>query len=388
VSRLFRSAYRNWGFAILEGNLADSCDVFVIGGGPAGLAAAICARRKGFEVTVADVGTPPIDKPCAEAVMPEGLAALERMGIDTNALAGCEIEGARFWNLETMAEARFPGRRGMGMRRIDLHAMLLGHAAKCGVNFLWRTRVTAISDGAVSIGDRLIHASWVIGADGGESRVRRWAGLDRGMHASTRIGFRRHYRVRPWSSLLEIYWGRSGQCYVTPISDDEVCVAVVSADPKLRLESAVEEFPALASRLGSAKASTTERGSFTSMRQLARVWSGRVALIGDASGGVDAITGEGLSLAFRQAPALADALASGDLSRYQVAHRRILRRPRMMARLMLMLGRHPGLRRHTTRVFSENPDLFDRFIAAHIGAVSDSNLAGSTLLVGWHMLSA
>lgn len=320
--------------------------------------------------------------------MPEGLAALERMGIDTNALDGCEIAGARFWNLETMAEARFPGRRGMGMRRTDLHEMLLAHAAKCGVKFLWRARVTAISDGGVSIGDRLIRASWVIGADGGESRVRRWAGLDRGMRASTRIGFRRHYRVRPWSRLLEIYWGRGGQCYVTPIGDDEVCVAVVSADPKLRLESAVEEFPALASRLALAKASTTERGSFTSMRQLPRVWNGRVALIGDASGGVDAITGEGLSLAFRQAPALADALACGDLSQYQVAHRRILRRPRIMARLMLMLGRHPGLRRHTTRVFAENPDLFDRFIAAHIGVGSDSNLAASTFLVGWHMLSA
>ena len=376
------------GLRFVEGKLAASCGVFVIGGGPAGLAAAICARQKGLEVTVADVGTPPIDKPCAEAVMPEGLAALERMGVATDALVGCEIAGARFWNLETMAEARFPARRGRGVRRIDLHEMLLAHAAKCGVNFLWRTRVTAISDGGVSIGDQLIRANWVIGADGGESRVRRWAGLDSGMRASTRIGFRRHYRVRPWSSLLEIYWGRSGQCYVTPIGDDEVCVAVVSAEPKLRLESAIEEFPALASRLALANASTTERGSFTSMRQLARVWSGRVALIGDASGGVDAITGEGLSLAFRQALALADALASRDLSQYQAAHRRILRRPRMMARLMLMLGRHPGLRRHTTRVFADNPDLFDRFIAAHIGAVSDSNLAASTLLVGWHMLSA
>jgi menaquinone-9 beta-reductase len=43
-------------------------DVFVIGGGPAGLAAAIAARAKGLRVTVADGGVPPIDKPCGEEI--------------------------------------------------------------------------------------------------------------------------------------------------------------------------------------------------------------------------------------------------------------------------------------------------------------------------------
>jgi menaquinone-9 beta-reductase len=372
----------------LEGKLVDSCDVFVIGGGPAGLAAAICARKKGLRVTVADLGTPPIDKPCAEGLMPDGVDALERMGIAAESLDGCEVESARFYNLETMAEAKFPGRRGRGVRRTTLHETMLAHAASCGVNFLWRTRVLGLSASGVVLDDRIFHAKWVIGADGGESRVRQWSGLDRGMRARTRIGFRRHYRVRPWSHSLEIYWGRAGQCYVTPIGDQEVCVAVVSGDSKLRLENAVAEFPLLAARLAGAEALTTERGSFTSMRRLAQVCEGRVALIGDASGGVDAITGEGLSLAFRQAPELADALASGDLSRYQVAHRRILRRATVMAQLMLWIGRSPRLRRHTIRIFAENPQLFERFAAAHVGMASDPSLAASTLLVGWRMLSA
>ena len=366
----------------------DFCDVFVIGGGPAGLAAAICARKKGLEVTVADVGAPPLDKPCAEGLMPDGVEALERMGIVADELDGCEVESARFYNSGMVAEAKFPGRRGRGVRRTKLHETMLEHATACGVNFLWRTRVSGLWVGGVELDDRVFHATWVIGADGGESRVRQWSGLDRGMRASTRIGYRRHYRVRPWSHSLEIYWGRTGQCYVTPIGDEEVCVAVVSGDPRSRLDSAVGEFPLLAARLAGAEALTTERGSFTSMRRLARVCEGRVALIGDASGGVDAITGEGLSLAFRQAPELAEALASGDLSRYQSAHRRILRRATMMAQLMLWIGRNPGLRRHTIRIFAENPQLFERFAAAHVGMASDPSLAASTLLVGWHMLSA
>ena len=125
--------------------MADFCDVFVIGGGPAGLAAAICARKKGLRVTVADVGTPPIDKPCAEGLMPDGVEALERMGIAAESLQGCEVESARFYNLETMAEAKFPGRRGRGVRRTKLHETMLAHAASCGVNFLWRTRVLGLS---------------------------------------------------------------------------------------------------------------------------------------------------------------------------------------------------------------------------------------------------
>lgn len=341
-----------------------------------------------MDVLVADVAAPPIDKPCAEGLMPDGLDALEQIGISRSALAGWPVEGARFYNSESMAEAKFPGRLGMGVRRTRLHEVLLQHATDCGVKFMWRTGVSGLNEDGVELGDRTIRAQWIIGADGGASRVRRWAGLDSGMCASTRIGYRRHYRVHPWSNALEIYWGRESQCYVTPIATDEICVALVSADPQLRLDRAIEEFPALAARLAGAGASTPERGSFTATRRLKRVWNGRVALIGDASGGVDAITGEGLSLAFRQAPPLAGALASGDLSQYQKAHREILHRPLTMVRLMLLLGRHPRLQRRVTRIFAAHPHVFDRFIAAHVGMASDPKLAASTLLVGWHMLSA
>jgi 2-polyprenyl-6-methoxyphenol hydroxylase-like FAD-dependent oxidoreductase len=56
-------------------------DVLVIGGGPAGLAAAIAARRKGFSVAVVDAAVPPIDKACGEGLMPDALSALAELGI-------------------------------------------------------------------------------------------------------------------------------------------------------------------------------------------------------------------------------------------------------------------------------------------------------------------
>ena len=60
-------------------------DVFVIGGGPAGLAAAIAASERGFKVTVADGAEPPIDKACGEGLMPDTLSVLRELGISVHA---------------------------------------------------------------------------------------------------------------------------------------------------------------------------------------------------------------------------------------------------------------------------------------------------------------
>src|SRR5204863_10196371 len=66
---------------------------FVIGGGPAGLVAAIALRRKGLRVTVADGGDAPSDKACGEGILPEGLAALERLGVALDWSAGRAFRG-------------------------------------------------------------------------------------------------------------------------------------------------------------------------------------------------------------------------------------------------------------------------------------------------------
>jgi flavin-dependent dehydrogenase len=100
---------------------------------------------------------------------------------------------------------------------------------------------------------------------------------------------------------------------------------------------------------------------------LRRVYRGNIALIGDASGSVDAITGEGMGLAFRQALALADALAADNLDQYQTAHRRLARRPAIMAQLMLLLDRFPRLQPLVLRTFGAKPFIFERLLAVHVG---------------------
>src|SRR5260221_12861982 len=93
---------------------------FVIGGGPAGLVAAIALRRKGLRVTVADGGDAPSDKACGEGILPEGLAALERLGVALGWSACRGFRGVRFVKCVTVAPAGFGLSAGLGVRRIGL----------------------------------------------------------------------------------------------------------------------------------------------------------------------------------------------------------------------------------------------------------------------------
>jgi menaquinone-9 beta-reductase len=335
-------------------------DVFVIGGGPVGLAAAIAARRKGFSVTVADALEPPIDKACGEGVMPDGVAAAARLGVPLADVDSFAFRGIRFHGEGVSVTADFPNGPGRGVRRTALHRALVEQAKHCGVELRWGCSIGAL-DG--------IDARWIVGADGISSRVRKWAGLEAFRRDTKRYGFRRHFKRAPWTDCVEIYWGNGCQIYVTPVAPDEVGVALLSRDPKLRVADALAQFPALAAKLDGAAESSSERGALTGSRRLRRVTRGNIALIGDASGSVDAISGEGLCLGFQQALALADAMERSRLSHYESAHRRLAARPRFMADFMLTMDRWPWFRRRAMPVLATHPGLFRGLLAIHVGAL-------------------
>jgi flavin-dependent dehydrogenase len=185
---------------------------------------------------------------------------------------------------------------------------------------------------------------------------------------------------------MELHWGRDCQVYVTPVSGEEVCVALISSTRKLRLEDGLAQFPELCARLENAEPGSTERGAITVTRRLRRVYRDRTVLVGDASGGVDAITGEGLCLSFKQAALLGDCLASGDMARYQRTHHTLIRRPALMARMMLLLAEHGYLRRRTMQVFQSNPRSFAGMLAMHVGAGSTRDYISNGIALGWDLL--
>ena len=187
---------------------------------------------------------------------------------------------------------------------------------------------------------------------------------------------------------MELHWGPRCQIYVTPVAADEICVALISRDPHLRLDAALTAFPELVSRLRAAQPSTLERGAISATRKLKRVYQERVALVGDASGTVDAITGEGLCLSFRQAAVLVECFAAGSLEGYQQMHRALARRPALMARLMLTLDWKTSFRQRVMRAFDSDPRMFARMLAMHVGALSPVDFAANGLSLGWRVLRA
>lgn len=369
-----------------------SWDVFVVGGGPAGLATAVAARSQGLSVLLADGAVPPIDKSCGEGLMPDGAEALEELGFAIPEDEAFPFRGIRFVNESCATESAFPRGTAYGIRRTHLHRAMSEHAAACGVRMLWQAAVTGVHPGGVMVAGELVRARWVVGADGTSSRIRGWANLDQqeitAGNRKLRFAFRRHYRISPWTDFMELHWGEQCQVYVTPVSREEVCLALISSNPKLRLAQALREFPELNARLEGAEYASNERGAITVTRRLRRVYRDHVVLIGDASGGVDAITGEGLCLTFRQAALLGKCLASDDMALYQSGHRALSRRPALMARMMLFMAKHHHLRKRTMQAFQTSPLLFSRMLAMHVGEGSTRNHISNGIALGWELLKA
>ena len=169
---------------------------------------------------------------------------------------------------------------------------------------------------------------------------------------------------------MEVWWGDGCQVYVTPVDAREVCVALVSRRPDLRLADALDRyFPALRERLPRPMESSRERGSVTGNVTLRAVARGNVALIGDASGSVDAIAGEGICLGFRQAEVLAQALVKGDLSIYDRRHRWISLRPHLMAKAMLQLDRGRLVQNAAMFALASQPWVFRKLLELHASPV-------------------
>jgi flavin-dependent dehydrogenase len=224
-------------------------EVIVAGGGPAGLAAAIAARQVGFDVTVVDRACPPIDKACGEGIMPDGLAALHNIGVTVPPAQAFAFRGIRFVDDSHSVEASFAAGEGYGIRRVILHELLVQQASSMGVDLRWGTRVTGLSANAAEIDGTSVPYRWLICADGQNSLLRKKSGLFRSRPASVRYGFRRHYRIVPWTNFVEVHWADCGQMYVTPVAEDQVCVALLSSSPQLRFDAALPKFSRLSLRL-------------------------------------------------------------------------------------------------------------------------------------------
>ena len=354
-------------------------DVVVVGGGPVGLAAAIAARLHGLSVRLVERQRPPIDKACGEGLMPAGVRALAALGVPLP-LRSLPFRGIRYLSDGVVAEADFPGVPGRGIRRTELHGALVRRAEEVGVELVWGTRVESAGVGCVRTAAAIWPCRFVVGADGLRSPLRRALGLGAGevppargdaaappgWSPRARFGVSRHLQLAPWSERVEVTFGIAAEAYVTPLAADEIGVAILWSGGKGGFDEllATRFPPALAARLAGAAVAGRDHGAGP-LRQPARgavAGGGRIALVGDAAGYVDALTGEGLSLGFEAALALGESLAAGDLTAYARRLARLAALPNGLTHLLLVAARRPWLRRRLVGALAADPVLFGSFL--------------------------
>lgn len=300
-------------------------DLIVAGAGPAGLATATYAARAGLDVAVVDRRRGPIDKACGEGLMPHTVAQLENLGV---ALHGRPFRGITYLDHRHRVEAEFRAGKGLGVRRTALSEALHDAAADAGVQFIQRD-IGPVYQDAESVQCGELRSRYLAAADGLHSPIRRALGLEKPSPGRRRWGIRRHFQIAPWSDTVEVYWSSATEAYVTPVADDCVGIAVLTTQQG-RFDDQLAAFPALARRVAGAPHSSTDRAAGPLRQAVRDRTAGRVMLVGDAAGYVDALTGEGLGIAFGGAELLVASVLADDPAGYDRRWRSMSRRYRML----------------------------------------------------------
>jgi flavin-dependent dehydrogenase len=319
-------------------------DLLVLGGGPAGLSAAIAARLEGMRVALVEARKGPVDKACGEGIMPAGIRALAALGMDP--LPGRPFTGVRYEHAldpSCGAEGRFSAGPGLGVRRTSLSEALEARARSLGVEFrqaavrdlrLDRNRVEAAG----------LCAPHLVAADGLHSTTRRRLGLSRPPKGAPRFGVVRHLRCAPWSDHVVVLLGEGAEAYVTPLGEEAIGVAILGGRP-LRFDAVIARFPTLRARIEGCPIVARDRGAGPFEQRVARRVAGRVLLVGDAAGYLDPLTGEGVSLGVRTARAAVACIARGEPQAYEARYEAITRRYYRLTRLLLAAVSRPRAHR-------------------------------------------
>jgi flavin-dependent dehydrogenase len=335
-------------------------DLLIAGAGPAGLFTALFARAAGLSVLVVEPRRSPIDKACGEGLMPGAVRLLGELGLQVGTdLPGRPFHGIRYLDGDRVAESRFRSAAGWGVRRAELQSALHRTAVERGVEF---------TDGAIDSVQQDVDrvtagghtARYLVAADGLHSPIRRSLGLQVPDPAAARWGLRRHLQIAPWTDLVEVHWSATAEAYLTPVGPHEVSVALLTGT-RASFEEQLSGFPQLAGRLAGAQGDDI-RGAGPLRQRVRRRVAGRVLLVGDAAGYVDALTGEGIDIAGRSAQQLVRCLIADRPGDYERAWLRVTRRYRYLTSALLAGRRREPVRRHLVGAAARHPWLFDRAV--------------------------
>lgn len=383
-----------------------SVEFLVVGGGPVGNATALELQRAGREVLLVDTGKA-FSKVCGEGLLPPGWAALQALGVAELIEEKAPISEIvyRFTHQRDGApcQLRAPlSSVSFGVRR-ELLCRAFERASRAFRLDVWRPAVFR----EMRLGERFVEAEvehggrsesvrcrYLIGADGLHSRVRRLAGLESTQPRSfSRWGCRVYLQGRHQVDGVTVTLGEDLESYMTPLGPELVGLAFLWSPERLGrpLSGTGPLWSRLLSRFSSSLRellpdTTNSQGGEKAIgplqqRVLSPLHSSRrVALVGDASGYLDALTGEGLCLGLQQARRLGQLLLAGAPERYPAAHRQIEWRHQLVVNSLLRLLSTPWLKHRVLGGLAATPDLFPRLVGVAVEEQSPMRLLGPDLL--------
>jgi geranylgeranyl reductase family protein len=331
----------------------EAADVAVVGGGPAGAAAAITLARAGRDVLLVDKATFPRDKICGDGLTAGALRHLESLGLDPAAVPSWQAVDDVVVSSPSHHEVTFPLPRGDGVyavvaRRTELDAALLDVARAAGVRVCEGCAVTGAAERPDRIvleveGSGPVSARYAIGADGMWSPLRKHLGVATPGYLGEWHAFRQYFtNVGPRAARELFVWFEAdllpGYAWSFPLPNGgaNVGFGIQREGGKVaRVQDMKEIWPDLLARphiravLGPDATPESPHKAWPIPARIdqAVLTTGRALFVGDAATATDAMTGEGIGQALLTGELAAAAITAHglDAGRVTAAYERSVR---------------------------------------------------------------
>lgn len=315
-------------------------DVIIIGGGLAGLAAAILLAKQSLHVVVIEKNAYPFHRVCGEYISNESWPFLEMLGIPLSEMNLPKIRKLRLTTKGTKPLDAPLELGGFGLSRYELDAMLASQAKAVGVQVMDGTRVQDVrwqNDGffEVSLLNAVIHARLVLGAFGKRSNVdikmQRPFVAEKPGKLNNYIAVKYHIQCTEPDDAIALHLFKGGYAGVSRIEDGQHCLCYLTTAHNLGLsnnsieqmeQTILAENPYLRELLTYARKNWTEPLSISqiSFAEKSQV-ENHILMLGDAAGLITPLCGNGMSMALHAgslAAAQAAPFLQGAISRHEM----------------------------------------------------------------------